>query len=168
MRLTFALCALAATLAACTTTPTTPYKGADAAAIRFANHSRNERAGYVWIRTWVHAANCSGGVQFFPELSDTLERGLAQTTIFAALEPNKERSLWFRESYTTMQGPHVCDSIVTFTPAANQRYVGMFTAEGDVCKVSILKDVNGKLTPDDTVRVRTPHIPPNAIEPHCE
>ena len=86
----------------------------------------------------------------------------------ASLEPNKERSLWFRESYTTMQGQHVCDSIVTFTPAANQRYVGMFTAEGDVCKVSILKDVNGRLTPDETVRVRTPHIPPNAIEPHCE
>lgn len=44
----------------------------------------------------------------------------------------------------------------------------MFTAEGDVCKVSILKDVNGRLTPDETVRVRTPHIPPSAIEPHCE
>ncbi len=168
MRLILALCSLAALLAACTTTPTTVYRGSDAAAIRFANHSRNERATYVSIRTWVRSADCSGGVQYFAELDDSLDRGVAHTTIFAALEPGKERSLWFRESFATVQGIHVCDSIVTFTPTAGARYVGMFTAEGDVCNAAILKDNNGKLTPDTTVRVRKAKIPPNAIEPHCE
>ncbi len=168
MRLILAFCALTSLLAACTMAPTIPYKGGDAAAIRFANHSRNERANYAMIRTFVRAADCSGGYQYFAELSDTLDRGVAHTTIFATMEPNQERSIWFREAYTVMQGPQVCDAIVTFTPAPGQRYVGMFSAEAGTCNLAILKDLNGKLTPDPTVRVRKPKISQNTIDAQCE